>query len=395
MSLCLHLNIYVLCAPICCCFCYLYNYIFLGNVCFGNIVYALSNVQIFLQGVSIFGIYGMISFIIFVNNMIVEIIWNAIYRLFISKILYLLFCICILLFYVFGCCRLLYFKNDSISIKIGLLQGNITDNINTSFYGKNNIFNRYIRLQNIVYDNGVKIIVWPENSWPQVVNRKYVYLNNFSFKSLASLIGAITVLVYLDDIKYYNSAIMLSNKRHMNIVDKTYLVPFSEYMPWPISIFLNLDNYNYIDSYNIHANIINILLYNDLYVKSGISICYDDMFPIMFKNIIKHGVELIVNISNDMWFNSEIVAKQHFNIDKIRAVETGRCFIRTANNGISGIVNSVGVSLNSTFFNKISIVIDDIYLSYVNTIYNVIGDIVPYCFFCVFMIFLIKIIYSL
>ena len=51
----------------------------------------------------------------------------------------------------------------------------------------------------------------------------------------------------------------------------------------------------------------------------------------------------MVNISEDGWFGSSIGPKQHFSHSIFRAVESGKYLLRSANNGITAIVNPLGV----------------------------------------------------
>ena len=60
--------------------------------------------------------------------------------------------------------------------------------------------------------------------------------------------------------------------------------------------------------------------------------------PTIFGNI-----DYIVNISEDGWFGNSIGPKQHFSHSIFRTIESGRYMIRSANNGISAVVNPMGI----------------------------------------------------
>ena len=53
--------------------------------------------------------------------------------------------------------------------------------------------------------------------------------------------------------------------------------------------------------------------------------------------------DLIINISEDGWFGKSIGPKQHFVHSIFRAIESGKYIVRSANNGITAIINPVGV----------------------------------------------------
>ena len=52
--------------------------------------------------------------------------------------------------------------------------------------------------------------------------------------------------------------------------------------------------------------------------------------------------DLIINISEDGWFGNSIGPYQHFAHSKFRSIEQGKTLIRSANNGISAIINPNG-----------------------------------------------------
>ena len=70
-------------------------------------------------------------------------------------------------------------------------------------------------------------------------------------------------------------------------------------------------------------------------------ICYEIIYT---GNISKiRDFDLIVNISEDGWFGQSIGPHQHFVHSAYRAIESGKYVLRSANNGISAVVNPLGV----------------------------------------------------
>ena len=52
---------------------------------------------------------------------------------------------------------------------------------------------------------------------------------------------------------------------------------------------------------------------------------------------------MIINISEDGWFGESIGPKQHFIHSIFRAIESGKYVLRSSNNGITAIINPLGV----------------------------------------------------
>jgi len=74
------------------------------------------------------------------------------------------------------------------------------------------------------------------------------------------------------------------------------------------------------------------------------------MLPLICYEIIYSGkifdnpnFDLIINISEDGWFGNSIGPQQHFIHSIFRAVESGKYLIRSANNGVTAIINPLGI----------------------------------------------------
>ena len=69
-------------------------------------------------------------------------------------------------------------------------------------------------------------------------------------------------------------------------------------------------------------------------------ICYELIYSGKLYKDIKF--DYIINISEDGWFGNSIGPKQHFAHGIFRSIESGKYIIRSANNGISAIINPSG-----------------------------------------------------
>ena len=71
-------------------------------------------------------------------------------------------------------------------------------------------------------------------------------------------------------------------------------------------------------------------------------ICFEDAFGNLARNFINKGATLLVNITNDAWFDARAEPQQHLSESVFRAVENRTSVIRCANTGISGLINAKG-----------------------------------------------------
>ena len=74
-------------------------------------------------------------------------------------------------------------------------------------------------------------------------------------------------------------------------------------------------------------------------------ICYEDTDATLARHYVRPGepgVDFLVNISNDGWFDGTAEHEQHLAICRFRAVETRRSVVRAVNMGISAIIDPDG-----------------------------------------------------
>ncbi len=69
--------------------------------------------------------------------------------------------------------------------------------------------------------------------------------------------------------------------------------------------------------------------------RAGIAICYEDAFAREVAATVRHGADLLVNMTNDAWFGRTIGPDQHAQLARVRARELGRPILRVANTGLT------------------------------------------------------------
>jgi apolipoprotein N-acyltransferase len=79
-------------------------------------------------------------------------------------------------------------------------------------------------------------------------------------------------------------------------------------------------------------------------------------------------------ITNDAWWDDTPGHRQHFLYAKLRAVETRRTILRSANTGFSGIINERGDVLQKTAYNERTAIHALVYPNDKLTFYTLNGD---------------------
>ena len=193
------------------------------------------------------------------------------------------------------------------------------------------------------------IFVWPEGIIPGVSQEELIqyqdlFIKNFSEHHIL-IIGINNQYTKNGTKTFFNSLNVYDN--NLNILEtynKIKLVPFGEFLPYEkilkkIGLRSITNNYQSFTSGD-KRNIIEIKKSNFSF-KFLPLICYEIIYS--GKLFEDSKFEYIINISEDGWFGQSIGPKQHFVHSLFRAIESGKYVLRSANNGIAGIINPLGV----------------------------------------------------
>jgi apolipoprotein N-acyltransferase len=142
-----------------------------------------------------------------------------------------------------------------------------------------------------------------------------------------------------------NSIVAMQNGTVLGLSTKTKLVPFGETFPFrnelafiynPIFCLLQVCNLGS-SSPVLAPKVLEIA--GD---KVGAFVCYDSIFPAVPRLYVQMGANVLVEATNDAWFGGGIGNEQHFEMDRMRAIELDRYLLRAASSGISGVVDPRG-----------------------------------------------------
>ena len=200
------------------------------------------------------------------------------------------------------------------------------------------------------------LFIWPEgifyeSNLQDIKKYEYLFSEKFSENHLI-ILGTNNFNNSLDqnNYKYFNSLVLLNNKLEvLSVYNKIKLVPFGEFLP--LENFLSRFGFKKITSgYNsfspgISRQVIN--LGKDFNKKSILPlICYEIIYPGKIKKK-EQLPDLIINISEDGWFGDSTGPYQHFSKAIYRAIEEGVFVARSANKGISALIDPNGKIIKS------------------------------------------------
>ncbi|MGM9319647.1 apolipoprotein N-acyltransferase [Deinococcus aquaticus] len=179
------------------------------------------------------------------------------------------------------------------------------------------------------------LVVWPETAvpWPPPAPLKLEL-------QAPLLLGA-----SVSGLAPRNSAFLIQGGVVAGRQDKRRLVPFGEFFPgqarWPgayraVFHWLGLPDL----MGRVPGDAARPLRFGA--IRAGVLICYESVFSSQARELVARGANVLVTPSNDAWFGASRGAEQHFQMGRVRAVETRRWWLRAGNDGITAVVDPGG-----------------------------------------------------
>ena len=177
----------------------------------------------------------------------------------------------------------------------------------------------------------------------------------------------------------YNSAIQIISNQELDIYHKGKLVPGVEIFPYmnvlkPILGDVMLNFGGTVASLGIDKE---RKVFINQYQKGKLApiICYESIYGEYTTEYVKNGANFLAIMTNDSWWGVSQGHKQLLAYARLRAIETRREIVRSANSGISAHINAKGEILSQTLYGEKTNLIADVQLYDSETIYVKMGDV--------------------
>ncbi|MGO9409553.1 MAG: apolipoprotein N-acyltransferase [Spirochaetia bacterium] len=139
----------------------------------------------------------------------------------------------------------------------------------------------------------------------------------------------------------YNAAILFDKGRIVDTYRKLHLVPFTESFPFKKQLPGIYDWLVNADTHFWEQGKVYTVFEADG-VRFSTPICFEDTFGYLCRGFIRHGAQVLVNMTNDAWSFSVPCAMQHMTMAVFRAVENRRSVVRSTNGGMTTIIDPNG-----------------------------------------------------
>lgn len=242
--------------------------------------------------------------------------------------------------------------------RLALLQGSVPLEVKWADGNRGHSIRLYDSLATkVVDDSTVSLFIWPETAAPCYPSHQDWCRNDIArvAKNTGSyhLVGGMGAGGSSDELRHYNSCYQFNpegriDKRH----DKVMLVPFAEHVPY--QDYVPFLHQKFIRKYLTFLDRWNIQWWSDYFpgdssvlfrtpqAAYSVLICFETAFPEYVRQMILNGAEFIIGITNDTWFGATVGIHMHSRMFVTRAVENRCWFARSANSGLTYIVDPFG-----------------------------------------------------
>ena len=283
-----------------------------------------------------------------------------------------------------GSGTLLWFANapaqEQQTVRIAAIQGNIGSADKWDMSAAQ-CWDIYIGMTEEAAQDGAELIIWPETAVPIVLKNKASYCEELSELAqeygVSVMVGAFTA----GEGGSYNSILTMQPDGSFSdtVYSKRHLVPFGEYVPMKDVIMTLVPALGELSRFvdgllpGESANVV-----STEQGRVGSLICFDSIYEELALDSVRNGAQLLAISTNDSWFFDSAAVHMHSAQAQLRAIETGRCVLRSANTGISSVISARGEILDTLPALCDGVLIGEVALQDNTTLYTRTGNLLVY-----------------
>ena len=236
-------------------------------------------------------------------------------------------------------------------LRVAAVQSNIPQNQKFDPQFTRRIFDQFGRLSEIALHSNPPpdLLVWPESSMPGPVladQESHRFVVDMAASSETDLLLG-TIDVAEQDV--YNAAVLISDGgERVQVYRKIHLVPFGEFVPGRHTVPLLAQIVgDQVPGDFKEGTEHTVFTLTDGNVHVAPLICFEDTIGELTRQFVLPretgpGANLLVDMTNDGWFERSAGSQQHLANAIFRCVETRRPMIRAANTGVTCFINQFG-----------------------------------------------------
>jgi apolipoprotein N-acyltransferase len=195
------------------------------------------------------------------------------------------------------------------------------------------------------------LVVWPETATPFCVTAEGAsqdLVRDLCRHGVPILVGSMDVVQTNDTVQCFNSSFLFDKTgRVVARYDKQHLVPFGEYIPFSglIPLLARLAPMGWNCSAGNEPTIFRI---GNPVTPFACLICFEDVMAGLSRSAVRRGARLLINQTNDAWFDRSAGPEQHLSHCVFRSIENRVPSLRVANSGITCLIEPTGIIVAPT-----------------------------------------------
>lgn len=259
---------------------------------------------------------------------------------------------------------------------------------------------KLLRLSESAVDTSTVLLVWPEtalfneNGFIEARLKQNYFLNPLwdflrRHPRLNLLTGVESVSIFKDKhsatafripdtneyVESYNAAALMDSSGPIGFYHKSRLVPGVETLP-PFLHFLDswFEKFGGTTAgYTGQADRTTLDETNHAY-RIAPSVCYESIYGEFMSRYVQNGADLLAVITNDGWWGNTPGYRQHESYARLRAIETRRWVVRSANTGVSCFIDPAGNVVDSRPWDEAAFIKGKVWALKDKTFYVRFGD---------------------
>ena len=197
-------------------------------------------------------------------------------------------------------------------------------------------------------------ILWPEGAYPYRINHnKEVASRSFVSQKASEWQTPILLSATGESPLGVTNSLFAFNQKGQLMqppYDKVWLLAFGEYLPGE-----KWFNWSKWLSYYGRSFKRGTGEYKTIDIKNyrlGLQICYESLFDFWTRDLVREGVDILVNVTNDSWYGRGFEPYQHLYMTLARSIEVRRPLVRGTNTGFSAVISAKGDILKKSSLYK-------------------------------------------
>lgn len=349
------------------------------GVPWGRLPLGQTKALLLLRSSSLFGSYFVTFVIVAVNFCLAYLILSKSSRRYFAIAAVSAFAVNLVL----SSCVTVFYKHSGAVVRVAAAQGNISSSEKWDALSLDATKQVYRDLTRKAAADGADIVVWPETALPYDL---FGSPDLCEYVSQLAKENNITIIVsaFTEDEEsglLANSMIEVKPNGDFGeeIYSKQRLVPFGEFVPMRelvMKIFPPLANVGMLEDDLAAGESSTVLPSRKGYIGCGV--CFDSIYETLILDAVDNGAQFIAISTNDSWFSDSAALDMHNSQSRLRAIESGRYVVRSANTGISSIIDPMGNVVSELGALERGYVVSDIELRDSRTLYSMIGNVFVY-----------------